>query len=194
MTDFERVGEFLAKFGLPVHVGDGPPQLIDAEAFMFRYQLLLEELGELLLAYRAGDLAGVADALVDLSYVTLGTAHMFGLPFDAVFAEVHRANMQKERASGDGDGRSKRGSSLDVVKPRGWTPPDVAAAIGLSPSQPATAVVPLVAELRSQGRFVSDNYNRTCRRCGFNLIHDRNVDGFCSDCAAQGDSDAPQSK
>jgi predicted HAD superfamily Cof-like phosphohydrolase len=124
MSDFDSVGEFHRKFGLRV-CGDGPPLIVDDDTFLFRYQFLHEELHELLQAHRDRDLSAVADALVDLVYVAHGTAHMYGLPFDEVFKEVQRANMTKERAVGSGDGRSKRGSALDVVKPEGWTPPDV---------------------------------------------------------------------
>lgn len=47
-----------------------------------------------------------------------------GIPFRAVWDEVHSANMKKERAKSAAD--STRGSKLDVVKPPGWTAPDVA--------------------------------------------------------------------
>lgn len=131
MTMFEMVRGFHEKFGLPTAAHPGksrhwsPPRMVDHDTFLFRLQFLQEELNELLKDYRAGDLPGVADALADLVYVALGTAHMFGIPLDHVFQEVQRANMQKERASGSGDARSKRGSALDVVKPAGWTPPNV---------------------------------------------------------------------
>lgn len=63
------------------------------------------------------------DGLVDLAYVLFGTVYLHG--FGPIFAEawrrVHDANMQKVRAELDSD--SKRGSSLDVVKPAGWEKP-----------------------------------------------------------------------
>ncbi len=58
-------------------------------------QLMLEELGETLQAMSAGDLVGMADGLADLKYVTNWAAHAHGVDLDAVFAEVHRANMRK---------------------------------------------------------------------------------------------------
>lgn len=127
-SSFELVGDFHKKFGLKETVteGAGPPAIVDYETFLFRYQFLQEELQELLKAYRAKDLPGIADALADLVYVALGTAHLMLIPFDEVFEEVQRANMQKERSKSDGDPRSKRASLLDVVKPEGWRPPDVA--------------------------------------------------------------------
>ncbi len=124
MSDFESVGLFHEKFGLPT-TGDALPAMVPDEVFLFRFQFLMEELQELMLAHRAGDLAGVADALADLVYVALGTAHFYGIPFDEVFAEVQRANMQKERAESRDDPRSKRGHRFDIVKPEGWQPPNI---------------------------------------------------------------------
>lgn len=133
MTTFEMVGEFHRKFGLATTPAPGcaswdrrAPATVDAETFLFRLQFMHEELNEILQAYRDGDLAKVADGLADLDYVVAGTAHLFSIPHDDVVAEVHRTNMAKERATGVDDGRSTRRSSIDVVKPAGWTPPDVA--------------------------------------------------------------------
>jgi len=50
----------------------------------------------------------------------------FDIESSSAFTEVQRANLAKERAAGATDRRSKRGSGLDVVKPEGWRPPDVA--------------------------------------------------------------------
>lgn len=58
-----------------------------------------------------------ADALVDLVYVTMGTAVMLGLPWDWLWDDVQRANMEKVR------GMTKRGHAVDVTKPPGWKGP-----------------------------------------------------------------------
>jgi len=94
------------------------------------------------------DLPKIADALVDLSYVTLGTAHVHALPWQKLFDEVQRANITKERCGIDhryvGNGveacqhqnpdglcgadrkaHSFRGSAYDVIKPEGWRAPDI---------------------------------------------------------------------
>ena len=63
------------------------------------------------------DLVELADGLSDLAYVTEGAAQTFGINSCAVNAEVHRSNMAK--ASGP---RSETGK---ILKPAGWTPPDV---------------------------------------------------------------------
>lgn len=122
ISQFDMVGLFHKKFGLPT-ADTQPLGMIDNDAFKFREGFLQEELDELGDAHYAGDLAGVADALADLVYVALGTAHMYGIPFDKVFEVVHAANMKKVRAASAME--SKRSSQLDVVKPAGWLPPDV---------------------------------------------------------------------
>ena len=201
-SDFDSVGRFHSKFGLPVATPGSVPRIVDDSTFLFRYQFLQEELQELLRAHRAGDLAEVADALVDLVYVALGTAHMYGVPFDEVFAEVQRANMSKERASGDGDGRSKRGSGLDVVKPEGWTPPDVAGAIARwSSAERSTGAqgdgdadgedgggrrMTIDEYRRACGHKVGPGYVRMCSRCGWQPVHKTNGSGVCFECRTDG--------
>lgn len=127
MNLFWDVRKFHQKFGLPYFfTAEGKPHLLDPDVQQFRERFLEEELGEFEQACAAGDLAKAADALVDLVYVALGTAHMMHVPFDDVWRAVQEANMAKERASGSGDARSTRGHTMDVVKPAGWRPPDVA--------------------------------------------------------------------
>lgn len=124
---FKAVGEFHSKFNLPTVPGALLIQLntLFAENMLeFRHKFMTEELLEFEQSWDNGDITGMADALADLVYVALGTAHMMGIPFDAIWAEVQRANMTKERSTGADDPRSKRGSALDVVKPEGWTAPD----------------------------------------------------------------------
>ena len=47
----------------------------------------------------------------------LGTANMMGLPWQALWEDVHRANMAKV------PGITKRGHLVDCVKPGGWVGP-----------------------------------------------------------------------
>lgn len=124
---FEDVEEFNRRFGLP-HSGDGhPPGHLEPDVLLYRIGFMLEELTEFAQAAARGDLAGMTDALVDLTYIALGTAAFKHLPFEEAWAEVHRANMAKEPVTGADDPRSPRGHRLDVVKPDGWTPPDIEA-------------------------------------------------------------------
>lgn len=60
-----------------------------------RARLLLEELGETLVAMEEGNLAEVADGLADLEYVTVGAAIALGIEHDRVWEAVQAANMDK---------------------------------------------------------------------------------------------------
>lgn len=58
-------------------------------------ELLAEEVLEYADAVKRGDIVEIADALADMAYIIIGTAVVYGIPFDRVFAEVHRSNMTK---------------------------------------------------------------------------------------------------
>lgn len=131
-SNYSDVGRFHEKFDLQfvgyLTVGGyimPSPRLLDQETYEFRNDFMQEELDEFAEAHADGDLPKMADALIDLVYVAMGTAHMMGLPWQELWDEVQRANMSKERAVSRDDSRSKRKNSLDVVKPDGWTPPDI---------------------------------------------------------------------
>lgn len=139
MSNFANdVLEFHRRFGLPVPGAANPPNLPSREVIEFRLKFMREELEETERAVAAGDLVGVADGLVDLIYVAIGTAWFCGLPLCAVWDEVHAANLRKVRTpSADA---SKRGSAWDVVKPIGWRGPDVAGVLNRYSSRLAWAV------------------------------------------------------
>jgi len=118
-TNFQLVGEFRTKMQLPTSTD---PHLLSAAETSYFARFIMEELSEYLRANEEGSLVDAADALIDLVYVTLGCAHAMGLPFDDLFAVVHKSNMQKVPANQHM--RSLRGSQYDVVKPSGWTPPE----------------------------------------------------------------------
>jgi predicted HAD superfamily Cof-like phosphohydrolase len=121
------VGAFHQRFNLPV-TGTGPAALLDEDTFKYRLAFLQEELREFIEAHERGDLAETLDALVDLAWVAIGTAHYMRAPFDDAWREVVKANMSKVLAS-VGDPTHKRGSIEIIRKPPGWRPPDVAGAI-----------------------------------------------------------------
>ena len=116
----DNIKDFHEKFQLPSAPIPSflPPELLD-----FRVKFLQEELDEFIIAHRCKDLAGCLDALVDLVYVALGTAYLMNVPFNAAWDAVHTANMAKVRAERASD--SKRSSSFDVIKPPGWTAPNI---------------------------------------------------------------------
>lgn len=112
---------FHQHFGLPA---PGVPQLLAQDVLEFRVKFMGEELEEFKAGAGVGDLAGMADALIDLVYVVMGTAVMMGLPWQLLWQEVQAKNMQKVKVQSADD--SKRGHRLDIKKPEGWTPPDIA--------------------------------------------------------------------
>lgn len=124
-ADNADVLAFQQKFDIPM---SPTPAFLDEEAETFRVKFMQEELDEFQEACEQLDIQKAADALVDLVYVVHGTALMMGLPWDQLWAEVQRANMAKERATSLD--QSKRKSTLDVIKPPGWQPPNHAAAVG----------------------------------------------------------------
>ena len=115
MSNIADVKAFHEKFGFLVHETPGH---LTKRKLRERVEFLEEELAEFKVACATQDLAEQGDALIDLVYVALGTAVMLGLPWEAMWAEVQRANMAKERGVG------KRGHQFDCVKPEGWMPPN----------------------------------------------------------------------
>lgn len=73
--------------------------------------------------YLDDDLDTMAQQLGYMSHGVMATAVVCGLPWQAGWNAVHEANMKKVRV--DRPENSKRGSGFDVVKPAGWTPPDI---------------------------------------------------------------------
>jgi predicted HAD superfamily Cof-like phosphohydrolase len=97
------------------------PTILSPERVKWFDGVVMEELDEFNEATSEGDLPGAADALVDLVYFALGRLYEMGVPADAVFDEVHRANMTKVRGV-----KKERAvtNDADAVKPTGWKPPD----------------------------------------------------------------------
>lgn len=107
------------KYGQPVRTV--PDSLApDEDEVTLRQRLHDEELFELHEAMDAADLIGVADGLADLLYVLYGTALHYGIPLDAVFAEVHRSNMTKVYDPS----RAKYAGKV-IVKGDDYSPPDI---------------------------------------------------------------------
>lgn len=116
------VTEFHEAFGLMVN---SVPALPDTATRDLRKKLLAEEYTEYTTAEAEDDIVEIADALADLIYIACGTAVAYGIPLDRVFAEVHRSNMAKLV-----DGKVIRREDGKILKPTGWTPPDVAGILG----------------------------------------------------------------
>lgn len=114
-TMFDDVIDFHEKFGLT------PPAAMSEELVEFRIKAMQEELNEYVDADTDTD---TLDALIDLIYFALGTAYTHGYArFNEAWRRVHEANMRKVRAVKKAD--SKRNTTLDVVKPKGWVAPNL---------------------------------------------------------------------
>lgn len=138
---YDRVKTFMQK------VGQATPEVAtipDAKIRILRAKLILEEaletveaLGvhvhigdtevmEEVLAYSASNnvnLQEVADGCADISVVTIGTLIAFGIDDEPLLEEVDASNLRK---FGEGSYRREDGKWM---KPPGWTPPDIMAAI-----------------------------------------------------------------
>lgn len=102
------------------------PCIPSSDRVELRLRLINEEVDELHVAVSDGDIVEVADALADIIYVAIGMAIEFGIPLDRVWDEVQRTNMAKVDPT---TGKVHRRADGKVLKPDGWTPPDIAAAI-----------------------------------------------------------------
>ncbi|MFC6591358.1 hypothetical protein ACFP81_04565 [Deinococcus lacus] len=131
-SNAQRLREFHRAIGeaLPLR-----PTLPGLDRLAMRRTLIAEEWGEVgeeldLLEARlrsgeatdpAAELTRLAHELTDLLYVTYGTLDLLGIDADAVFAEVHRANLTKAGGPRRADGKQ--------LKPEGWKAADVAGVI-----------------------------------------------------------------
>lgn len=118
MTNNERVKEFHKACG--DWTDDDPLRFPSEEVFKLRIDLLEEELAELKIAYEAGDMVGMADALGDILYVAYGAGHTFGMNLDPIFEEIHRSNMTKTV-----DGKILRREDGKILKPKTYEPPNI---------------------------------------------------------------------
>lgn len=94
---------------------EGPPRMLPDKISEFRIKLLKEELDEYIEAKTKED---KFDALIDLVVVALGSSELHGFPFNDGWIRVLQANLNKVRRP------SERGE-WDIVKPAGWTPPNL---------------------------------------------------------------------
>ena len=118
MSNFKDVGTFMTAFGQEVKTA---PEFPSEAIQQLRFKLIDEELSEFVEGLNNKDVVEVADALTDILYVVYGAGHAFGIDLDACFAEVHRTNMAKLGP----DGKPIRREDGKVLKPEGWTPPNL---------------------------------------------------------------------
>lgn len=125
-SNYLKIVEFQKAMG-----GEAPavPTVPSDKTLNLRKTLIREEYEEVTEAFDAlalnrddpAALAHLMHELADLLYVTYGAIVTCGVDADAVFAEVHRANMQKATGPRRADGK--------VLKPKNFQPADVASVI-----------------------------------------------------------------
>jgi predicted HAD superfamily Cof-like phosphohydrolase len=119
LPDWVRdVYEFRQACGLPI---GSEPQMVSTDLVDLHFKLLREEIEELEVAIRQGNLAEIADAYVDLIYYAIGGTIAHGMDIRPVWQVVHRANMLKTTGPKRADGKQ--------LKPPGWEPPNVELAL-----------------------------------------------------------------
>jgi predicted HAD superfamily Cof-like phosphohydrolase len=120
----DDVMEFAKKFcsdQIRTSPGFPTPEIIE-----LRRKLIDEEVNEeLLKAIDNDDIVEIADAGADAIVVIIGTLIAYGIPTKAVWRAVQRSNMAKAQP----DGSVKRREDGKVMKPEGWTPPDIGAVL-----------------------------------------------------------------
>ncbi len=93
------------------------------EQFDLYVNLIEEEFKELKEAIAAGDRVEILDALEDIMVVTAGAMHSAGMDGEGGWKEVMRTNFAKI----DKDtGKVRKREDGKVLKPVGWTPPELA--------------------------------------------------------------------
>lgn len=97
------------------------PHLPSRQLQYLRRNLIKEEISETLSAIRTGNLVELADGIVDSIVVLLGAAVTYGIDIRPVWDIIHASNMAKKEGKLRADGK--------MMKPEGWTPPDVKAEI-----------------------------------------------------------------
>lgn len=115
----DMVREFMKETGQSV-----PNKLVDRtkNESVLRLNLLHREVAEVVKAERHGDMAEIANELVDVIYIAIGTSIQYGINVDDIFREVHRANMAKRFP--DGEFHRDRGTG-QILKHKEWTKPNV---------------------------------------------------------------------
>ena len=121
MKSIDLVREFHLAFGQPIAE---EPNISDRQLNDLRFDLLHEELCELLSALEFGSIEKALDALTDLQYVLDGTYLSLGFHRykDAALNAVHKSNMEKLGP----DGKPVVRADGKILKPMDWSPPDLA--------------------------------------------------------------------
>ena len=101
-------------------------QIVDehnTDQFTMYCSLIAEEMQELAVALADADDVEALDALIDILVVTIGAIHSMGADGDGAWKEVMMTNFAKiDRETG----KVRKREDGKVLKPVGWTPPELA--------------------------------------------------------------------
>ena len=92
------------------------------EQYKLYINLIEEEFKELKEAIAAGDIVEQLDALEDILVVTIGAIHSAGMDGEGGWKEVMLTNFAKIDKE---TGKVRKREDGKVLKPLGWTPPDL---------------------------------------------------------------------
>jgi len=92
------------------------------EQFKLYVKLIEEEFTELKEAINNNDLLETLDALEDILVVTIGAIHSAGMDGEGAWKEVMSTNFAKIDKE---TGKVRKREDGKVLKPVGWTPPDL---------------------------------------------------------------------
>lgn len=93
----------------------------DKQQFDMYIDLIKEEHTELSEAIAAQDDVETLDALIDILVVTIGAIHSAGYDAEGAWKEVMKTNFAKIME----DGKVRKREDGKVLKPTGWTPPEL---------------------------------------------------------------------
>lgn len=95
---------------------------LNSEQFELYVKLINEECNELIDAITKNDRVETLDALIDIIVVTIGAVHSMGADAEGAWKEVMSTNFAKIDKE---TGKVRKREDGKVLKPVGWTPPDL---------------------------------------------------------------------
>ena len=95
---------------------------INEDQYDLYLNLIKEEVAELQVAVDECDPVEQLDALIDILVVTIGAIHSAGFDAEGAWKEVMRTNFAKIDHE---TGKVRKREDGKVLKPVGWTPPDL---------------------------------------------------------------------
>ena len=105
-----------------MRAGDQTVDTYNNDQYNMYLNLIKEEVGELHEAVDENDRVEQLDALIDILVVTIGAIHSMGADAEGAWKEVMRTNFAKIDKE---TGKVRKREDGKVLKPVGWTPPDL---------------------------------------------------------------------